>query len=756
MFCEGSSAKATPQSRTEPTYFRDMLKFLPSIPFLFASALTAFASTVAAQSPCVDGMAAGYPCQNVDFLSFMPLDEVGGGNNLNDIWGWTDPIDGTEYVLLGRNNGTAFIDISDPVNPVLVADLPTQSTASLWRDVKVYDNHAFIVSEAGGHGMQVVDLTQLGNITNPPVTIQPDAVYEGWGNAHNIVINESTGRAYGVGTNTFAGGLHILDISEPLNPTLIGDFADDGSTHDAQVVSYIGPDANYAGKEVAFCCNGNTVTIVDVTDPTDATLISATGYPGVSYSHQGWLTEDHRYFISNDELDEMNLGINTTSFIWDVSDLSAPQVIGTFVSTSTAIDHNLYIRDTLVYQSNYRAGLRVLNAADIENGNLAEIGYFDVEPTDDAPQFSGTWSNYPYFDSGVIAVTNINEGLFLVQVSGQMLAYGCTDPSACNYDPAAEEDNGSCLGFNECGDCEGTELYCVGCMDASACNFSEVATIDDGSCFDVAAPEAQSAVQTTEAVTFTGEGGTHWYESEFTPNPLFIGPSYTLPLLGADGSVWAAHSNGEYEQTGGKTGPDLENGQFHINNNYWMRFDVFQDVILESVEVYSEGGGPQTIEILDAAGNFLHSLTQQLGPGLNVFLLNAEIPAGDGYQIRSGNDQPLLWREDSGADVNYPYAIGSLANITGTTITGQNEFTYYYFYYNWKMSSINPCLSERTQFTVTVEDVSGLEEMTGAGERQLVKMIDVTGREIERATEQMVFLIYSDGSVEKRILGDRE
>ncbi len=730
-----------------------MLKPLPS---LFASALLALTITAMAQSPCVDGMAAGYPCQNVDLLSFMPLDEVGGGNNLNDIWGWTDPTDSTEYVLLGRANGTAFIDISDPVNPVLVADLPTQTTSSLWRDIKVYDNHAFIVAEAGGHGMQVVDLTQLGNIANPPVTLQADAVYEGWGNAHNIVINESTGRAYGVGTNTFGGGLHIVDISDPLNPTAIGDFSADGYTHDAQVVSYIGPDADYSGKEVAFCCNENTVTIADVTDPTDATLISSTGYAGSNYTHQGWLTEDHRYFISNDELDEMNLGINTTSFIWDVSDLSAPDLIGTFVSTSTAIDHNMYVRDTLVYQSNYRAGLRILNTTDIENGNLSEIGFFDVEPADDAAQFSGTWSNYPYFPSGVIAVTHMAQGLFLVQLSGQLSAYGCTDPTACNYNPEAEEDNGSCLGFNECGDCEGTELYCVGCMDASACNFSEVATIDDGSCFDIAAPEAQSAVQTTEAVTFTGEGGTHWFESEFTPNPLLIGPSYTLPLLGADGSVWAAHSNGEYEQTGGKTGPDLENGQFHINNNYWMRFDVFQDVVFESVEVYSEGGGPQTIEILDAAGNFLHSLTQQLDPGLNVFLLNAEIPAGDGYQIRSGNDQPLLWREDSGANVNYPYAIGSLANITGTTITGQNEFTYYYFYYNWKMSSINPCLSERVEFAVTVEDVSGLEEMTGKGERQLLKMIDVTGREVERATEQMIFLIYSDGSVEKRILTDRE
>ncbi len=719
-------------------------------PVLFALALTC--ANAWGQSPCVNGMAGGYPCQNVDLVSFMGTEEVGGGNNMNDIWGWTDPADSTEYVLLGRSNGTAFIDISDPINPVLVANLPTQTSSSLWRDIKVYDNHAFIVAEAGEHGMQVVDLTQLGSITNPPQSIQADAVYSGWGNAHNIVINESTGRAYGVGTNTFSGGLHIVDISDPLNPVLLGEFSADGYTHDAQVVSYIGPDEGFSGKEIAFCCNENTITIADVTDPTDATLISATGYANSGYTHQGWLTEDHHYFISNDETDELNQGINTTSFIWDVSDLSAPVLAGTFVSTSSAIDHNMYVRDTLVYQSNYRAGLRILSTAEIDNGTLEEVAFFDVDPASDAAQFSGTWSNYPYFASGVIAVTHMDEGLFLLQLSGQLSAYGCTDPLACNYNPDAEEDNGSCLDFNECGECEGAELLCIGCTDAEACNYSEVATIDDGSCFEIEAPEAQTAIQTADPVTFNAAPGTYWFETESAPNPIFIGASYTLPFAPSDVSIWAANSNGEFDLSGGKSAPDFANGQYHPNSNYWMVFDVYQTSLLSSVDVYALNGGNQTIEILNAAGELIQSTEQELVPGLNQFSLNAELPAGDGYQIRSGDQEPLLWRDDNGAEVNFPYDIGTIASIVTTTIAGENALNYYYFYYNWKMSSIDPCQSPRTEFTVTVEEVNGLDEQAASGSRQLVRMVDMTGRTVDQARNQIVFLLYSDGTAEKRFI----
>jgi len=705
-----------------------------------------------AQSPCVNGMAAGYPCNNVELLAFIPGTDIGGGE-MNDVWGWVDPVDGQEYAIVGRTNGTAFVNISDPVNPVFVANLPTQTTSSLWRDIKVFNNHAFIVSEASGHGMQVVDLSVLGSLTVTPQTLTADALYTGWGNAHNIVINETTGRAYGVGTSTFQGGLHIVDINDPTNPVLVGEFSEDGYTHDAQVVSYQGPDVTYQGKEIAFCCNENTVTVVDVTDPTDAVMISSTGYDGASYTHQGWLTEDHTYFISNDELDEQQLGVNTTSFIWDMSDLSSPQLIGTFVSESSAIDHNMYVRDSLVYQSNYRAGLRVLNAANIAEGQLEEVGFFDVYPSSDAPQFNGSWSNYPYFPSGIIAVTHIEEGLFLLRLSGELSDLGCMDPEACNFDPSAIEDDGSCIGFNECGGCEGEELFCIGCTDSEACNFVDVATIDDGSCSYIVAPAMQSATQTSSPVTFVAEPGAHWFENATSPDVLDINESYTMPFLTADGSVWVSHSNGEYGVVGGKSEPDMGNGQYHFNNGYWMVFDTYQDVLLESVEVYSEAGGNHVVELLDSEGVVVATASQMLTSGLNVFGLDFEIPAGAGYQLRSGNAEPFLWREDDGAVVNYPYEIGSLASITGTTISGPNQFNYYYFFYNWRMSSIAPCLSPRTEFTVTVEEVEGLEGV-GVGPRRMVGMLDVLGREVRTPSNQMVIILFSDGSVEKRFVAE--
>ena len=447
---------------------------------LLFSILTLTFSSLSAQTPCVNGMAGEYPCENIDFLSFMSGSALGGGS-MNDVWGWTDPDYGTEYVLLGRTSGTSFIDISDPVNPVYLGNLPASGSNSTWRDIKVDGNFAYIVSEAGGHGMQIFDLTKLRWVLTPPETFEEDAHYSGWGNAHNIVINEDTHRAYGVGTNTSSGGLHIVDISNPLNPTIIGDFASDGYTHDAQVVTYTGPDVNYEGHEIAFACNENSVTIIDVTDPSDANQLSRTTYNS-QYTHQGWLTEDHKYFLSNDELDEMYTGVNTTTFIWDVQDLNSPSLIGTFVAETAAIDHNLYVKGDLCYQSNYRAGLRITSLDDVANGNLTEVGFFDIYPSSDGAQFNGTWSNYPYFESGVVAVSHIEEGLFLLGVAGNLSDLGCTDPEACNYDPSALEDNGSCTENDDCGVCGGDGSSCSGCTNPIACNYNPSATIDDGSC----------------------------------------------------------------------------------------------------------------------------------------------------------------------------------------------------------------------------------------------------------------------------------
>ena len=708
---------------------------------------------IVAQTPCVNGMAGPYPCENINLLSFVENGDLGGGS-MNDIWGWVDPLDSAEYVLLGRTNGTSFLDITDPVNPIYLGDLPTATLNSTWRDIKVYNNYAFIVSEAGQHGMQIFDLTNLRDIASPPLLFEEDAHYSGWGNAHNIVINESTGRAYGVGTNTFEGGLHIVDISDPLNPTLIGDFSEDGYTHDAQVVSYAGPDTNFQGKEIAFACNENTVTIADVTDASNTTLISSTGYPGASYTHQGWLTEDHRYFLSNDELDEQGSGINTTTFIWDMLDLSAPLIIGTFVSSTSAIDHNLYTHNGYVYQSNYRAGLRILDTENIADAILEEVAYFDVYPSSNSAQFDGTWSNYPYFPSGVIAVSHIGEGLFLLGLSGELSDLGCTDIESCNYDASALEDDGTCIGFNICGGCENEELFCVGCTDLAACNYSLDATIDDSTCFIISPPMPQTIMQEEVGVVFQNGPGSFWYESETASDPISNSDSLEMDFELFSQTVWVANSNGEWNAVGGEEEPDFNNGQYHDNNAYWLKFDVFEPVVFESVDVYSEQANMHSILIIDTDGTVFSEVFQELDEGWNEFILNVEMPAGEGYGLRAGNNVPLLWRDAPNADLNYPYEIGSLASIVSTSGSNNSQYSYYYYFYNWRMHSAEPCISERVEFNVTFDPSYNIENVDQEVNRTLVKIVDYLGREVNEVLGQIVFYIYDDGSAKKVFVVD--
>jgi choice-of-anchor B domain-containing protein len=367
-----------------------------------------------AQTPCINGFSGIYPCNNMELMSFLPIAAI-GGSNMNDIWGWTDPLDGREYVIACKVNGTAFIDITDPINPIYLGQLPTQSFNSTWRDAKVYNNFCFIVSEANNHGMQVFDLTHLRNIANPPVNFTADAVYTVFTRAHNIAINEETGFAYAVGTNSFSGGLHIINIQNPLNPTLAGAYAVDGYTHDTQVVIYQGPHTAWQGKEIAFNSNENTLTIVDVTDKSDTEAISITPYSGHGYTHQGWLSEDHRFFFLCDELDELQQGHNTRTYIWNVENLAAPYMTGIYESNHPAIDHNIYTRKSLLHLSNYRAGLRLIHINDAQSGQLEEVAYFDTYVPDNLAAFSGSWSNYPYFPSGNIAVSSIQEGVFIVR-----------------------------------------------------------------------------------------------------------------------------------------------------------------------------------------------------------------------------------------------------------------------------------------------------------------------------------------------------
>lgn len=380
-------------------------------------------------------MAGEYPCDKVDLLSFVPKQQLRPRNhnnpngNLNDIWGWTDPQTGSEYAIVCLTDGTTFVDVTDASQPQVLGWLEgTGNLATSWRDAKVYNNYVFIGSEATNHGMQIFDLTQLRGLTeNQDRRFTNTAFYSEFGSSHNIVLNEDTAVLYAVGTRTCrvpgqaAGGLHMVDIRDPLNPTFAGCYGDDGYTHDAECVIYNGPDERYRGNEVCFNYNENSLTLVDVTDKDNLQLLSREPYAGSQYTHQGWLTEDHRYLLMNDELDEQRnsgpCGRNTRTMVWNVEDLNNPFLHNSFCSSEEAIDHNLYIRNEIGYLSNYCAGLRVMDTSDVtsRNGELRQIGFFDVAPDCSTAVFSGTWSNYPYYTrEGKVAVSSIERGLFMV------------------------------------------------------------------------------------------------------------------------------------------------------------------------------------------------------------------------------------------------------------------------------------------------------------------------------------------------------
>ncbi|WP_127844940.1 choice-of-anchor B family protein [Psychroflexus aestuariivivens] len=375
------------------------------------------ASITFAQTPCENGFADEFPCLDYDLMAHIDLNELSAGSG-NDSWGWTDPQDNSEYAIVGLNNGTAFIDISEPTNPIYLGKLPTHTTNSQWRDIKVYGNYAFIVSEANGHGMQVFDLTKLRNVPNAPLTFDADAHYDGFGNAHNIIINPSEPFAYAVGTSTYSGGPHFVDISDPLNPVEAGGYDSSFYTHDAQVVTYNGPDEDYIGQEIFLGSNEDEVVFVDVSNKFNPTLISSIDYSNIGYTHQAWLTEDQRYFILGDEIDEINFGFNTRTLIFDLQDLDNPLLHHEYLGPTSAIDHNGYVDGNTYYLSNYSAGLRLINVENIGDAEMTEIGFFDTYPENDSPSFSGLWSNYPYFESGNIVLSDIDRGFFLIRKSG--------------------------------------------------------------------------------------------------------------------------------------------------------------------------------------------------------------------------------------------------------------------------------------------------------------------------------------------------
>ncbi|KAF9078706.1 hypothetical protein BDP27DRAFT_1379037 [Rhodocollybia butyracea] len=408
---------------------------------------SSFAEMVQSQAnmefvPCVDGYSTytenhTYACKNADLYAFTPHWAMGSENRVgNDIWGWTDPGSGREFGLVAQGDGTAFVEIQHDGSVDFLGRLPTQSVDSIWRDIKVIGNFAYIGSEAEGHGVQVFNLTKVllePGLKDTPkeysITTDLTAHFDELpiGRSHNIVSHSSKPLIVAVGSmprnDSCAAGLIFIDVADPENPKGVGCASEDGYVHDAQCLTYHGPDTKYEGSDICYSFNEDAFTIYGINNTTAPVIISTTPYYGVSYSHQGWVVDENwqRYLLLDDELDEVFskgwASDNTTvTYIWNIDSLEHPVLTGHYNSPAKAIDHNLYIIDGLAYEANYKSGLRVIDISSVEEDPTGSL-FEEDDDVGGVAEFGGAWSSYPYFKSGFVLVNSMERGLFVLKLT---------------------------------------------------------------------------------------------------------------------------------------------------------------------------------------------------------------------------------------------------------------------------------------------------------------------------------------------------
>ena len=435
------------------------LQHLPYVALLVVGLLGSGLSKSSAATPCTNGSAAGFACANIDLLAHVRLADISSKPSSGaDIWGFVDLNSNREYAIIGVSNGTAVLDITDPELPLEIGLIPGQATP--WRDIKVfqfYDDaaarwqaYAYVTTDGNGitDGLFVIDLSGL------PHSIRKIAYASDFNNAHNVFATNTdytTGLSLTgdvphliiAGSNVGSGQFRLYSLANPASPTFISTAATAGNMHDTttffvtdqrkntQCVNAM----NVSACEILVDFRGQSVDIWDITDPADLVRLSVSTYPNQRFSHSGWQSEDGMFLFVHDELDERDFGLNTTVNVLSLADLTSLTHLGSWVGPTTAIDHNGFVRGNRYYMSHYTRGLTIL---DISNPAApVTAGTLDTYAVDDVSGFNGAWGVYPFFNSGTIAVSDIDSGLYLLKDQTRNVAQGRLAFPAASF--AAEE-----------------------------------------------------------------------------------------------------------------------------------------------------------------------------------------------------------------------------------------------------------------------------------------------------------------------------
>ena len=432
-------------------------------------------------------------------------------NSLSDVWGYAT--DEGEYALVGLYGGISILDVTNPTSPSEIGYF--EGPSSIWRDLKTYGDYVYCINETGG-GLQILNIAEVISGDSSPTYLENTSL--GFTTAHNLYVDEQ-GYLYVFGSSYSNGGAMIFDLnSNPENPSLLGNYS--GSYfHDGMVRG----DTLWGGA----IYNGQ-FSVVDVSNPSSPTLIATQSTPN-SFTHNCWISDDGNTVFTTDEVS----GAFVTAY--DVSDLNNIEELDRIQAWSNDTDvipHNTHVAGDFLVTSYYRDGVSVVDASN--PSNLIEVGYYDTSTGYSGSGFNGAWGTYPFLPSGNILVSDIENGLYVIEpkygnasfiegyvtnsvtgapisnvtvqivgsnnpsltaLSGfyetgmanegtydvfvsadgyssqtltvnlspeaialmdvELIATGCMDLAACNYNPFALTDDGSCAEFDECGECGG-------------------------------------------------------------------------------------------------------------------------------------------------------------------------------------------------------------------------------------------------------------------------------------------------------------
>lgn len=349
------------------------------------------------------GIAFGQPAKNLNTELLSKLNPRGGGHSYANVWGYA--AGGREYAILGADDGTSIIDVTNPSLPKEVAHIP--GPESQWRELRTYQHYAYVVTEGGSPdnliGVHIIDLSNL------PASATLVKRYVGrlnHGTVHTVSIDGKFLYLNGARNNSTLGAMNlILDLSDPVNPVEVGAW-EQNYWHDSQSKN----DTIFASA-----IYGDGIQVFDARDKKNLKLISQTNYPA-NFTHNIWMTDDNKYITQTDE--EPNMPLN----FWDVSVIKNLKLKAEYLAGKNAMAHNAHTSGNLVHVAYYEDGYRVF---DISNRNAPVcVGSYDVDgQLSRLGSFTSVWGVYPYLPSGNILLSDIERGLVVIKLTNSAPGY---------------------------------------------------------------------------------------------------------------------------------------------------------------------------------------------------------------------------------------------------------------------------------------------------------------------------------------------